>query len=163
MIRSALNSLPTKPGMVLAIIVLVGTVSSYYYDQYQRCTYQASLREQLISNIGIKLNGTIALVDIVPFKWDRLKILKNIKPTGKLPDCSFGWDWSKGYRQSLIKGGELNMLKFTRKGVFPGYIDFRRDQINFSGTSGFYTQQSAEFTVTRQTQNSDGVLLKPVK
>ncbi len=90
-------------------------------------------------------------------------ILKNYKPAGKLPECPLGWDWTKKYRLSLIERGELNMRMFTRAGFYPEDIDFRQDQIDFSETSRSYTQQSAEFSVTRQAGNSNGLLLSPVQ
>ena len=163
MIGRFMHGLPTRPAFVIAVILVVGSVAGYYFDRYRDCTYHASLREQLYSNLKARLGETVLIADIVPFKWDKLSILTDYQPRHKLPECPFGWDWSKQQRQALIGQGVLNMLVFGRLGDYPEYIDVHKLQINFSDVEDSFTPHTARFIVVPQDSNRKGLLLKPAR
>jgi len=162
MIRRLLHGMPTRPAFALAILVMVIAIAGYYYSRYRDCSYHADLRSRLYSALRLKVSGTIKLADVVPFEWMRLTILTGYRPPGKLPECPFGWDWSRQQRRALSERTALNMLVFSRKGDYLDYIDFRRDQVDFQGTLESYTPLTAVFSVNAQQADSAGVVLKPM-
>jgi len=162
MIRRHLQGMPTRPAVVLAVIVVIGSVGGYYYQRYNDCRYHATLREHLYAQISAHSGPTIALKALIPFAWQRLIIYTGYQSTGKFPECPFGWDWSGQYRQSLLDRSELNVLVFSREGRYPDYIDFSKSQINFPGIRQTYTPETAVFSITRQAGRKVGILLKPV-
>ncbi len=163
MIGRMMHGMPTRPAFVLAVIIIAGTVAAYYFSRYQECTHHASLRGQLYLHIKTKLGETVSLAEAIPFNWEELSILTNYQPLTKLPECPFGWDWSRQHRLRLISRGELNMLVFNREGeIYPEYIDIHRNQISFQGVSGSYTPETAKFSVAQQAGSRGGVLLTPV-
>lgn len=161
-IRHALNSIPSKPGVVLAIIGSIVVLSIFYFRQYQSCTDIASLRMTLHTGIQHHADGVIRLSDITPFEWEKARIILNHQSQGKVLDCSFGWDWTEEKRKRLMAAGQLNVIAFARKGVNT-VVDFSLEEIDFNLSETVFTPDSAVFRVEKKRLKNNGYVLIQVK
>ena len=161
-IRQALSSVPSKPGVIIAVIVAIATLSFFYSKQYRSCTNIASLRSTLYKGVQQKANDVLRLADVIPFEWERARIIIDHQNEGKTLDCPFEWDWTQKQRKQLMANGKLNVIAFARKGVNT-VVDFSQDRIDFELTDTVYTPDSAVFRVNSHgTENNTGYLLRQI-
>ncbi len=159
MIGRMLEGYPSKPAVVVAIILTIGVMSYYYYDLNRTCIGNDTSRSLLFSLVEKNQSNKIHLVNAIDFKWDNARIIVDYKTEGKSLDCPFGWGWSQEYRQELMSKGMLNMIVFTWKGVVISYLDLDRSMLDFELRETLLTPDKAVFLVRKKEQGKPGYLL----
>lgn len=161
-IRQMLSTIPSKPGVIIAVIVAIAVLSFFYIKQYRSCTDISLLRSTLYEGVQQNTNEIIHLADITPFKWERARIIINHQNKGKVLDCPFEWDWTQKQRKQLMAKGQLNVIAFARKGVNT-VVDFSQDMIDFELTETIFTPDSAIFRIEKQGAENTGYLLHQIR
>ena len=160
MIRRALSSLPAKPVLWIAPLVIVLGLAFHYGDTYRICSAHAGLRADLMAAIESRAggSGSLRLADIVTFPWDRADITVGYRPDGRTADCPFGWDWSEKERFALSERGLLTLIVFSRGGQLVDYIEVAADRADFQNLKNPYTPDTAVFDVQPTTGGGAAVL-----
>ena len=161
-IRTALGSLPSKPGVVIAVIGAIVVLSFFYFKQYKSCTDIASLRSILYEGVQRNTDNVIHLADITPFEWEKARIIMDHQSKGNVLDCPFEWDWTQKQRKEMMVKGQLNVIAFARKGVNT-VVDFSQEMIDFDITETIYTPDLAVFQVDKQGSENTGYILSQIK
>ncbi len=158
-VRAALDSLPAKPGLVLAVVLAVGVLASYYVFRYYDCTEHRQFRALIHQGIASAHSEGRAfrLTGVTDFRWHQVHISPHFVPPKKVADCPLGWDWSEEERQSLVDGGNLAFLVFRDENQVVSYAELRNDWADFSAVAGLWSPESAVFNVR---ETSDGLLLE---
>ena len=160
-IRRALNSLPSKPGIILAVIVSITVLSVFYYQQYRSCSEIASLRSELYEGVKQHVGKVVHLVDITPFTWGKVRMIINHQNKGKVLDCPFEWDWTQKQRKQLMANGQLNVMAFARKDVNT-VVDFKKEMIDFVVKETILKPDTALFKVEKHGANDHGYILRQI-
>ncbi len=149
-IRDAINRVPSKPGFVLAGLVIIGIGGWYYGSTYLQCAEVRQGRELLRSSIEQAARSSSAVLDlgsVVEGAWDNVRIVQNHRP-GQVPlNCPFGWDLSWRDRQELIEAGLYTVIGFFNADQFVRYIEYRSDWARFEGTPERVDRNAARFDV----------------
>jgi hypothetical protein len=161
-IRRALSTIPSKPGVIIAVIVAISVMSIYYFKQYKSCTDIASLRSSFYSVVQQNSNNIIRLAEVTPFQWERAKIILNYKNNSKVLDCQFGWDWTRKQRQQMMANDLLNVIVFAREGVNT-VVDFSKEMVDFELTETIFTPASAVFRAKSYGADDSGYLLHQIR
>ncbi len=160
MIKDALSSLPARPALFIAPLLVVVVLSLYYRDQYIKCDDIRQSRAALNSMLGsIGSPGEFRLSDFTEFTWNRVRIAARIEPGTISEQCPFGWNWDSGERESLLASGRLSVMVFGHQGKVVRYLELRDDEVSFRGVDGELTPQSAVFDVSRPGGSDGGVTL----
>ena len=117
---------------------------------------RAALYEKVRQNAGSK----IRLTDMIPFAWQRARIITHFQSRIRLPDCPFNWDLSRRERRQMMAEAQLNVIAFaTREGN--RVIDFNNEIIAFDLRETTLTPQQAVFIVERKA--ADLYCARPIK
>ncbi len=148
-IRNALNSLPGRPGMVIAVVLAVIVLAAFYVQQYRICTDIGMLRAALYEKVRQNAGKKIRLSDMIPFAWQRARIITHFQSRIRLPDCPFNWDLSQRERRRMMAEAQLSVIAFaTRDGN--RVIDFNNEIIAFDLRETTLTPRQAVFMVERK-------------
>ncbi len=149
MIHRALNSIPARPVLYIAPLIVVLVMVFYYSSLRDECIGQASQRQAFLQRVtqAADSGSTLKLSDITDFPWQQVKGFVEFKPRYQTRSCPFGWDWSSERRQELIESGLLSVVIFFNKGSVSKYIEFRGDRILIEGFDKALTPDSAVFRV----------------
>jgi len=160
MIKDALSSLPARPALFIAPLLVVVVLSLYYRDQYSKCEDIRQSRSALNAMLrSIDSGERFRLADFTEFAWNRVKIAPRIKPGTISDQCPFDWDWDSGERESLLASGDLTAIVFGHQGKVVKYLELRDDEISFRGVEAELTPESAVFELSRQDGRDGGVTL----
>lgn len=162
MIRRMLSSIPSKPGLIIAIIVSIGVLSFYYFKQYRDCTDIALLRSTLYTAVQQNSNDVLRLASIMPFEWHKARVIVDFQNQGKVLDCPFEWDWTQAQRKQLMTNGQLNVIAFARKNINT-VVDFSSEMIDFELKETVFTPDSAVFRVDNHGPDNSGYLLRQIR
>ena len=165
MYQKLFQGVPTKPVLMAAPIIILFVLGLYYFNQYQRCTEQTKLREQLYSILNTGTNEIISLTDIFNFNWDKAYVIPNFKPDRKLKGCPFNWGWSEKYRGLLIDKNLLNIIFFTLNNKRVGFIEFSNHKIRLEGFNNQHLllRDMALLELIKTNNSENYILLKPVE
>lgn len=153
-IQEALRALPTKPGVIIAIIIIIVVGSWQGYSLRAACVHRADLLQGLTSAIeetGAKGSEGARLLDlgeVADFEWDEVKIVQNYRPTTNSLDCPFGWHWSEDVRRDLAARGVLTVLAFFQGETFIDFMDYSGELASFDIGEGKIARSEALFVVT---------------
>ena len=161
-IKKALGTIPSRPGVIIAIIVVLIVLSLYYLKQYNMCNRIDSLRTHFYSNIEQKQDHTLTLADIIPFEWDRVRIIVNFQNKGKVLDCPFDWDWTQQKRRQLMEQNRLSVLAFAKGGTNI-IVDFDAERIAFAVSDKVFTPASATFHIHKTSVDKTQYTLSQIK
>ena len=129
-IRDALSSLPTRPVLFLAPLVVVLVLSWYYRDLYNRCSQIRADRDNLSEAMLAASPGVrLRLDELTAFTWDQVRIITGYRPQSRGSECPFDWNWSAGERDALIAAGHLTALVFARDGAIVRYVELNGGRI----------------------------------
>lgn len=160
MIRDALSSLPAKPALFIAPLLVVLVLSLYYRDQYNKCADIRQARTELSALLrSIGSPGEFRLADFTDFPWNKVRIVASVKPGTISNECPFDWNWSGGERESLIASGLLTAMIFGQDGQVVRYLELRGDEVSFRGADGTLTPETAIFDLSRKSGRDGGVTL----
>ncbi len=164
MIKDALSTIPSKPALFIAPILVVLVLSLYYRDQYIQCTgikrERATLNDYLQS---LDVSKPFRMVDFTSFGWNKVRIVAPVKPGTIADECPFDWNWASGERDSLLADGLLTSIVFGQKGQVVRYLELRGDEVEFRGAEGHLVPENAVFSVKRKSGEAAGVTLTLVK
>lgn len=163
MLRQALAGFPTRPALYLAVAVVVVALGYHFATTYRTCSAHAALRDDLRRAIAASAagGGPVRLAAVTGFDWDRADILVDYKPTGRVADCPFQWDWSGERRRELIAKGLLTVVVFARDGKLVDYLEYRRDRAEFADIRNPYTPDTAVFDAAPSRDAPGTMILKP--
>ena len=152
MIKDAFTTLPAKPALYIAPILVVLVLSLYYRDQYEQCTgikrERTALNDYLRSLDGSK---PFRMADFTAFEWNKVRIVASVKPDTFNDACPFDWNWSDEERESLIASGHLAALVFGLQGRVVRHLEVNGAEVRFRGTGdNNLTPRSAVFDVSRE-------------
>ena len=159
-IRAAIDALPAKPGVVIAMVLVAGVLSVFYYTTYAGCTHNARQRAVLMTGIEASAGAKVRFADVMGFAWDKIRIAQGFKPTGKVTSCPFGWDWSAEERHRLTSAGLLTVIAFLKGGQPVEVIDVSGEDVKFEDLKDAYMRDEAVFTVTPQDGGKPRFVLK---
>jgi len=160
LIKDALSSLPAKPALVIAPLLVVVVLTLYYRDQYNRCADIRQSRDELnVLLRSIESPGPFRLTDFTDFAWNKVRIVASVEPGTIRNECPFDWNWSDSERKNLIDDGLLAAVIFGQGGKVVRYLELRGDEVSFRGAGSELTPDSAVFHVSRDTGSDGGVTL----
>lgn len=160
MIKDALSSLPAKPALFIAPLLVVLVLTLYYRDQYDKCVEIRQTRAELNALLrSIDSPGQFRLADFTDFAWNRVRIVASVEPGTINEQCPFDWNWEGDERDSLIASGLLTAMVFGREGKVVRYLELRGDEVSFRDADDNLTPETAIFTLTRESVREDGVTL----
>lgn len=163
LIRDALSSLPAKPAIVIAPLIVAAVLSMYYWDMHERCAEVRQYRSGLLDYLrGIDIGGRFRLADFTSFEWNRVRIVARVAPGTIDDECPAGWNWKRGERESLLAAGKLTALIFGREGRVVGYFELNRERIAFANTDEQLTPETAVFKVERAADDGDVIRLERI-
>lgn len=169
-IQTALRSLPTKPGVTIAIAIIVVVGGWQGYSLRAACIQRADLMLSLTAAIEaavVKGDGVNAmrldLADAIPFAWDEVKIVQNYRPTTASLDCPFGWHWTEEARDKLAADGLLTVLAFFDKGAFVDFMDYSGDLARFEVDDRKIVRDRALFNIIPSGTGEGPHILKPLQ
>ncbi len=163
MIGRILHGYPSKPAVVVALILILGVMYKYYYDLNRTCTDNETMRSQLYSMAEKNQNNEIRLESVIDSQWHNVRIIVNYKTEGKFLDCPFDWGWTQEHRQQLMDQGKLNMIVITWKGVVTSYLDLNRDRLDFELTETLFTPATGVFYIESNKEKNTGYILHQIK
>jgi hypothetical protein len=159
MIKDALSSVPSKPALWIAPILVVLVLSLYYRDQYVKCVEIRQTRDALNEHLfALGSPANFRLAEFTDFNWTSVRIVASVSLDTISVTCPLDWNWDSGERESLVASGWLTAMVFVSQGQVIRYVELRADQVEFRGTEGNLTPQAADFSVLRK-PDSDGVIL----
>ena len=85
--------------------------------------------------------------------------MTRVEPGTISNECPFEWNWARGQRDSLLNDGLLTAIIFGHAGKVVGYLELRRDEVEFSGADGDLTPETAVFSVERPDGDEGAVRL----
>lgn len=168
-IQEALRALPTKPGVTIAIMIIVLVCGWYGYSSYTVCTHRADLLKDLTFAIeasaagGSDGTGTLDLGDVADFAWDEVRIVQNYRPTTNSLDCPFGWHWSEEARRDLAARGLLTILAFFQGETFVDFMDYSGEVASFEVGEEKIARADAVFSVTAPETANGPFLLRHLR
>ncbi|WP_282606367.1 hypothetical protein [Pelagibius sp. Alg239-R121] len=153
-IQEALRSLPTKPGVIIATIIVVLGGGWQGYSLRESCVYKAGLTSGLTTAIETSAAAgsseapvPLNLANVTDFAWDEVQILQNYRLTTTSLDCPFGWHWSEDARSELAAKGLLTVLAFFQNGTFVDFMDHSGEIATFEVSEDKITKAQAQFRV----------------
>jgi len=152
-VRDALSQIPSRPGFVIAAIVVVALGGWYLTTTWTQCSALRDSRDRLHAAID-RAGATGAVLDlkkVFPGAWDEVRIARGYKLSkGQRPlQCPFGWDISRAERIALIEKGEMTLIGLFAGGQFRRYVEWRSDWGRFGGDVKSMPASAARFTVKR--------------
>jgi len=161
MINNALSSIPTRPALVIAPLIVIGVLFFYYYDLHAKCTSSSQYREALNQSLqSLGENERFSLAEFTGFEWDKVRILPRIEPNSRNVECPFGWNWASGERDRLLESGRLSAMIFASRESIVSYFEFRSDEVLFDGVGSSLTPEKAQFEVAPNPDGDNGFLLR---
>ena len=154
-IQEALRALPTKPGVIIAIIIIVTVGGWQGYSLREACLQRGDLMSRL--SLAIEASaaaggggeaGVLDLAKAANFAWDEVRIVQNYRPTTTSLDCPFGWHWSEETRSELAAKGLLTVLAFFQDGAFIDFMDYSGELAIFEVGDEKIAKKRALFSVT---------------
>ena len=159
MIKDALSSVPSKPALWIAPILVVLVLSLYYRDQYVKCVEIRQTRNALNEHLlALGSPAHFRLAEFTDFSWTSVRIVASVSSDTISVTCPLGWNWDSGERESMLASGQLAAMVFVSQGQVIRYVELRGDQVEFRETEGNITPQAADFSVLHK-PDSDGVVL----
>ena len=161
-IRDALSQVPSKPGFVIAAVVVLGLGGWYLNSTWTQCSALKASRLQLRAAIeAAGAGGMVDLTTALPGAWDEVRIVEGHRLNqGEQPlECPFGWDISRAERAGLIAAGDYTLIGLFSGGRFQRYVEWRRDWARFAGDVKNLPATAARFTVARS--GGDAYVLTP--
>jgi hypothetical protein len=159
-IKDALSSLPAKPALFIAPLLVVLVLTLYYRDQYEKCVAirqsRADLNEMLRT---IDSPGQFRLADFADFAWNRVRIVSRVEPGTISDQCPLDWNWRGDERESLLGSGRLTAVIFGYQGKVVRYLELRADEVVFRDADGELTPATAIFELRRENGRDGGVTL----
>lgn len=160
LIKDALSSLPAKPALFIAPLLVVVVLSLYYRDQYGKCTEIRQARDELNQTLrSIGSRGQFRLADFTDFAWNRVRIVAPVKPGTISDSCPLDWNWSGDERDVLLVSGRLVAMIFGHQGKVVRYLELRGDEVFFRLADDELTPASAVFEVSRESGPGGGAIL----
>ncbi len=156
-IHSALNSIPAKPAMFLAPLLIILVLATYYWKVKIDCQAQAELRDQFVVSVtdaGMR-GQPLRLDELYSEHWEFAKTFQNFQPKHRKQSCPLGWDWSDQIRQELINSGMLSVIIFFNEGVIAHILEFNNDRISVEEIDGRITRDLAVFKVDKTNDGQD--------
>jgi len=160
MIKDALSSLPAKPALLIAPLLIVLVLTLYYRDQYDKCAGIRQSRIELNELLrSADAPGQFRLTDFTDFAWNKVRIVASVNPDTISDQCPFDWNWSGGERESLLASGRLTAMVFGQQGKVVKYLELRSDEVAFRDAEGDLTPTTAVFDLSRKNGSGGGVTL----
>ena len=80
-IHRALNSIPAKPALYLAPLLIVAVLGTYYLNVKSACEYDSALREQFITDVvnAGETGEHLRLDELYPANWEYAKTFQNFQ------------------------------------------------------------------------------------
>ena len=160
MIKDALSSVPAKPALYIAPLLVVLVLSLYYLDQYRKCVdikqTRTALNEQLLA---LGSPAQFRLSDFTDFAWNKVRIVASVTADTISDACPLDWNWDSGERDALIASGRLAAMVFGQQGQIVRYLELSGDEIEFRGVEGNLPRDEAVFEVRRKSGDGGGVTL----
>lgn len=160
MIKDALSSVPSKPALVIAPLLVVLVLFLYYRDQYVKCVEMKDTRAALYEHLlELGSPAQFRLADFTEFAWTKVRIVASVSADTISDTCPLGWNWESGERESMIASGRLAAMIFGKQGQIVRYLELRADEVEFRGPEGNLSPQAAVFGVERKPGATEGVVL----
>ena len=150
-IHKALNSIPSKPVLFLAPLLIVLVLATYYWNVKSDCHARAELRGKFVSLVidAGDAGQPLRLDELYSANWEFAKTFQNFQPKHRKRSCPLGWDWSDQVRQELIDSGMLSVIIFFNEGVISHILEFNNEQISMDEIAGRVTRDRAVFKVDK--------------
>lgn len=164
MIKDMLNTVPARPVLFLAPVVICAVLGLYYFDSYQSCTEQSELRNRFMDVVQQTSEQAGAVFDMdttTNFSWDTLRVVNAVKTEatrGAGPNCPFDWDWSRNQREELAAQGQLNLMLFFDAEKIVKYMELDGQAVNLEQLKEIYDVSEARFKVSSDAANASLVL-----
>ena len=150
-IHRALNSIPSKPVMFLAPLLVVLVLISYYWNVKSDCQAQVELRDKFVASVANagETGQPLRLDELYSANWEFAKTFQNFQPKHRKRSCPLGWDWSDEIRQKLIDSEMMSVIIFFNEGVISHILEFNNARISVDEIDGRATRDHAVFKVDK--------------
>lgn len=145
-----MSSLPSKPGFVIAAVVVVLVGAWYYGSSYSTCRDLTRDRAALSAAIDeVGEGGTLDLAQALPGDWDEVRIVQDyhLNAGEKTLHCPFGWGLTSDERHGLIESGRYVVIGLFSKGAFQRYAEASGEDVRFEGDVAEVPRAAAIFDV----------------
>jgi len=160
MIKDALSTLPAKPALFIAPVLVILVLSLYYRDQYNKCVDIRQTRAELSQHLlSLGESARFRLADFTDFAWNKVRIVAAVKPGTISDTCPLDWNWPDGERDALIASGSLTAMIFGQEGQVVRYLELRADEVEFLEAEDQLTPETAVFDLQRKLGDAGGVTL----
>ena len=158
-IRAALSTLPARPVLVVAPLIVVLVLAFYYRDRHAKCTEMKQFRASLAASLAaVPSREAVRFADLTDFAWDRVRVVTGFVPRERGAECPFDWNWQGGERTALIDRGALTALIFALGDEVVAYRELDGSAIEIRGVATLLTPETAIFELTRDA-DGDVVLI----
>ncbi len=163
-VRDALSSVPSRPALIIAPLLVVLVLSLYYRDQYNKCVDIRQNRAALTDHLlALGSPARFRLADYTDFAWTKVRMVASVAADTISDTCPLDWNWESGEREALIASGRLAAMIFGQQGQIVKYFELRADEVEIRGAEGNLTPQAAVFSVVHKPGSVAGVTLTLTK
>lgn len=152
-LRHALGSLPSRPVLVIAPLLVALALGYHYLTVYRGCSDQTALRQRVMAAVAAAAEAPdprLRLGEATPFAWSQLRVFRAPEGDRRALDCPLGWGWSAGERERLAAAGLLTVLGFyADDDALVGLVEVSGEEIRFAGAKAAFGVEDAVFTVIR--------------
>lgn len=150
-IQTALRSLPSKPVLFIAPLVMAAVLCWHYYDVYRVCSHRAASMVALDRALDRAASGKTPFIfeDVFPAEWDTVRVFQGYKPDTRSFDCPLGWHFSEEERESIARQGDLTVIAFYRNKSLIDFADYRSSRARFSISDSPIERKGIAFAVTK--------------
>ena len=157
-IKQALSRLPARPALIAAPLIALLALSLYYWDLHARCTDLRADREALHAHLeSLPPAARFRLADFTEFAWNQVRVIARLESTSRELECPLDWNWPRGERDELLRGGRLAAVIFGQDRALVGYLELRNDRVEFRGVDSILSPATAVFRVARD-GGADGAI-----
>lgn len=155
-LREAIQSVPAKPGIAIALILTVAVGAWHGYTTYSACAHRARLTQQLHQAI-LAASGSAAaelrIAELFGPDWNKVRVFQGYKPQTPSLNCPFEWHWSSAERNQIAEQGNLTILGLYKDQAFLDFVDYRGDWATFDLDDKPVDRAKAVFAVSRPDNN----------
>ena len=163
MIKDAFSSVPAKPALVIAPLLVVLVLSLYYRDQFNKCVEIRDTRAAFSDWLKqVDASVPVQLAEFTDFDWTRVRIVARVGSDTISETCPLDWNWKSGERQALLDSGNLTAMVFALQGRIVRYVELNALEVEFRNAEGNLAPQLAVFQLQPKSTDGAGVILTRV-
>ena len=146
-IQDALRSVPSKPGIALALVATALFGAWHFYTGWRACENRALAAEDIKNAIALAQdgNGIVDIAELFAFAWDEMHVLHNHHPGENALACPFGNHWSLDERRAFARDDNFAALVLSSNGTVVAFVEYIKEWGDFQAGESPLPRESARF------------------